>query len=170
MNRYYLIVPLVLAAIFGGIYWQHTQSAAADAAQKQTEVARAKEAADHQKADAERKAREDADKRAADRVAEEQKKEADKRSEWENESRTLTEDTQRYADQLARNLKELESLNTELAAARATKETQAAEAFEIARGVELDRIKKRNAEFEIQRLTEILVTRAAGSSLARATP
>lgn len=170
MNRFYLIVPIVLAAIFGGIYWQHTQSAASHAAAKQAEVARAKEDADRQKAESERKAREDADKRAADRMAEEQKKEADKRAKWENEGRIIAEDTQRYSDQLAAHEKELKALSAELAALRETKEKQSAEAFEFARAVELDRIKKRNAELEIQRLTEILVNRATGSSLARVTP
>jgi hypothetical protein len=170
MNRFYLIAPLVLAALFGGVYWQHSQRVAAHAVQQQTELARAREAADRQKSEAERKAREDADRRTAERLAEEQKRETEKRARQENENRVIAEDTQRHSEQLKRNLAELDALNAELVALRATKETQGAEAFELARSVELDRIKKRNAEWEIQRLTEILVSRANGSSLASAAP
>lgn len=166
MNRFYFIAPLVFAAVFGGIYWQHTQSAAAEALGKQAEVARADQEVAAKKATAERQAREDADKRAAARVAEEKKTEAEKKARWENESKTIATDTATYTGQAVASNAELARLNAQLVALRATKEAAAQEAFEFARSIELDRIKKRNAELEIQRLTELLTTRATGSSLA----
>lgn len=166
MNRFYLIAPLVFAAVFGGIYWQHTKSAAAEAVAKQAEVARVEQEAAAKKAAAEQQARDDADKRSAARLAEEKKAEADKKARWETETQTIAADTKTYQNQAVTSNKELARLNAELIALRATKEAAAQEAFEFARSIELDRIKKRNAELEIQRLTELLTTRATGSSLA----
>jgi len=166
MNRFYLIVPVVLVAVFGGIYWQHTREVAHQAVEKQAESARALEAEQSRKTAAEQKAREDADRRTAAQLAEEQKKETEKQALWDSESRALAADIATYQDQLARSTTELDQLNARLATVRATREKRAAQAFELTRAVELDRIRKRNAELEVQRLTEILATQAAGSVLA----
>lgn len=170
MNRFYLIIPLLLAGIFGGVYWQHTRDVSRQTAEKQAEVARARESEEQKKREAEQKARADAEQRSAARLAEEHKKEAERTARWDAESKGIADDTAKYQAQLASNNAELEQLNTRLTTLRATREKRASEAFEVARSIELDRIRKRNAELEIQRLTEILAAKAARSSLASATP
>ncbi len=163
MNRFYLIVPVVLLALFGGVYWQHSSNAVSEARMKAAATAEAKLAEETRKADAERKAREDADKRAAARLAEEQKKEDDKRIKWEADNAQIAADAARYDAQAATFTKELTALEKQLAEIRATGQSLNRQNFELARDVELARIAKRNAELEIQRTTEILARTAAAT-------
>ncbi|MET0263318.1 MAG: hypothetical protein ABW223_10500 [Rariglobus sp.] len=167
MNRFYLIVPVLLLAIFGGIYWQYTNSAAAHAAEKAQAVAAEQKVEADKKAEAERQARADAEKRTAIRLAEEQKKDAEKRARHEEESRVIAADTARYTEQLKTLTAEAAAMEKKLAELRAKRERLNAESFSLARDVELMRIDKRNAELEIQRLTEMVARQAGNTTLAR---
>lgn len=161
MNRFYLIIPVVLLALFGGIYWQHGNTAAAEAAVRSTETAKIKAEADAKKADAERLAREDAARRAAERVAEERKKEDDKRAKWAAEGKRIEEETARFDARAAELARELTRAEAELAAQRTATDRLNRENFELAREVELARIAKRTAELEIQRAVDVVANRAA---------
>ncbi|AHF92372.1 hypothetical protein OPIT5_21080 [Opitutaceae bacterium TAV5] len=163
MNRFYLIAPLVLLLLFGGVFWQHNKTAAIEAAQKAAEVARADEAARVQKAEAERKAREDAEQRAAAREAEERGKEEERRARWEADSARIAEETARHAAQAADYTRQVAALEKQLAGLRSEKEKRNREAFAAAREVELLAIRKRNTELEVQRVTGIIARRATGS-------
>ena len=165
MNRFYLIVPVVLLGVFGGVYWQHTQHSAEAAKAKAELVQQAKVAEEAKKAESERKAREDADRRAAARLAEEDKKQEEKRIRWETEGARLVEETARYQKQAADLARQIAEAEKKIVAQRGEREARARAAFEQEREIELIRIAKRNAELEIQRLTEI-VARKAGTSLA----
>lgn len=170
MNRLYLIIPLILLALFGGVYWQHSLTADADARAKAAATAHAKSIADAQKAETERKAREDADLRAADRLAEEKKKEDEKRAKWDADSARIIEETARYSAQVAALTQEQAALEKALADTRAQHEKLAKENFEAARAIELARIARRNAELEVQRMTEMVARKAGETSLLRPTP
>ena len=170
MNRFYLIVPLVLLSLFGGLYWQHSRTADAEARAKADATAQAKAVADAQKAETERKAREDADLRAAARLAEEKKKEDEKRAKWDADSVRITEETARYTALISTLAQEQTSLEKALADTRAQREKLAKENFETARAIELARIARRNAELEVQRMTEMVARKAGGTSLLRPTP
>jgi hypothetical protein len=170
MNRFYLIVPVVLLALFGGVYWQHNRSAAADARQKAAAVALAKEADESKKQAAEAKAREDAAQRTAARLADEQKKEQEKQDRWEAEGLRIAEDTARDTGKAASLAGSVAEREKELAALRSARDTVNHEAFELARQVELARIQKRNAELEVQRLTEMIARKVANTSLVSAAP
>jgi hypothetical protein len=170
MNRLYLIVPVILLALFGGVYWQHNRTAAADAAAKAAAIAEANSAEAAKKAEAERKAREDADKRAAERLAEEEKKEADKRAKWEADGATLVAATADYTAQAAALAAQAAALEKEIAAVRADKERVSRETFEQSRAIELARIDRRNAELEIQRMTEMVARKAGETSLVKSAP
>ena len=167
MNRLYLTVPLLLVAVFGGIYWQHSRTVAAHTAERAAAVAAALQAEADQKAEAERQARADADKRTADRLAEEQKKTAEKKARYEADDSILAADTARYAAKVTELTAELATQEKQLAELHARRATLNAETFALAKDVELARIAKRNAELEIQRLTEMLARQAAGTSLSR---
>ena len=167
MHRLYLTVPVILVALFGGIYWQHSRTVAAQAVEKAAVLASAQKAEADKKAEAERQARADAAKRAADRLAEEQKKAAEKKARYEEESRLLAAETSGYAAKVTSLTAELAAQEKQLAELRARRAALNAEAFTLAKDVELARIAKRNAELEIQRLTEMVARQAAGATLAR---
>ena len=164
MNRFYIIVPLALLVAFGGAYWQHSNEAENLAKGKASVVVQAKAAEEAKKAEAERKAREDADKRAASRIAEEQKKETDKRAKWEADSVRIADDVARYHLQADEAAKQTAVLQKQLSELRASRKILNDEAFNVAHEVESLLIQKRSVEIEVQRMTE-MVARKAGATL-----
>lgn len=167
MNRLYLTIPVILVVIFGGIYWQHSRTTAAHAAEKAAAVTVAQQIEAGKKAEAERLARADADKRAAERLAEEQKKAAEKKARYEEDGRLLVADTARYTAKVTALTAELAAQEKHLVELRARRAALNTETFTLAKDVELARIAKRNAELEIQRLTEMVARQAAGATLAQ---
>lgn len=168
MNKLYFIIPVLLLAAFSGVYVMHSKDAAAKAALVSAEAAKKTEAEKAKKAEAERQAREDAEKRTAERLAEEKRREDEKRAKWEAAGKQIADDTASYRTQAEKNAAEAKALEAKLAALRAEKDKAGQTAFDVAKDVEAARIRKRNAELEIQRLVEA-VARKAGTTLAPAT-
>ena len=168
MNKLYIIVPVVLCLLFGGVYYKHSVDAAAAAAEAAIVAKKAAEVEAAKKAEAERQAREDADKRAAERIAEEKRKEAEKAAKWAAQSQEIAADTATYLAQAAKNLEEAKTLEAKLTALRAEKDKLSQSAFDYDKEVETARIAKRNAELEIQRLVE-MVARKGGTTLGSVT-
>ena len=166
--KLYFIVPLLLLVAFGGAYVTHTKNAASNAAAAAAEEAKAIEAAKEKKAEAERQAKADADKRSAERLAEEKRKEDEKRAKWEAAGKQIDEDTAAYRSQAEKNAGRIKDLEAKLAAVLAEKEKASQAAFDLAKEVEAARIRKRNAELEIQRLVEA-VARKNGTTLGTVT-
>ena len=164
MNRLYIIVPLALLAVFSGVYWQHNQEAAEQAKEKAVAVAQTKAIEEAKKAESDRQSREDTAKRETARLAEEQKKDLEKRSKWETDSVRIAEDTSAYTAKAAEAAKQVETLQKQLADLRASRKTLNEEAFSAAHDTEILSIQKRDAELEIQRMNEILVRKAGGTS------
>lgn len=164
MKKLYILVPVVLTILFGGLYYQHSQeSEGADAAAAQAaEKTAAEEAA--KKADAERQAREDADRRAAERLAEEKRKEDEKAAKWAAVGAQIEADTVTYRTQAAKNASEVKALEIRLGALRTEVETARRTSLDLALAVEAAQVRKRNAELEIQRLVEMLA-RKGGTTL-----
>lgn len=168
MNKLYIIVPAVLCLLFGGVYYNHTVHAAAEAAEAAVVAQKAAEVEAAKKAEAERQARADADKRAAERIAEEKRKETEKAAKWAAQSAEIAADTATYAAQAAKNVAKVKTLESALAALRAEKDKLSQAAFDFDQEVETARIAKRNAELEIQRLVE-MVARKGGTTLGAVT-
>ncbi len=162
--KLYFIVPLLLLLGFGGVYVMHTKDADAKAALVAAERAKEVEAETAKKAEAERQAKADADKRTAERLAEEARKESEKRAKWEAAGRQIAEDTDAFCAQAEKHAAEARVLEEKLATLRAEKDRASQAAFDLATEVEAARIWKRNAELEIQRLVEA-VARKAGTTL-----
>jgi cell division protein FtsB len=167
MNRFYLIAPLVMSLIFGGIYFNHTKHADEAAAIKLAEVAKLKDEEEAKKAEAERKAREDGEKRTAARALEENKKEEDKIAKWNADGAKIAEETAGYNAAIAKYTAEVAGLEKEIGDLRTSKELAIKEVFAQAREVEMAHIAKRTAEFEIQRLTEMVARKAGNTSLVK---
>lgn len=167
MNRLYLLVPVILLALFGGVYWQHTTASESDRVAKAQAAAALKDAELAKKAEAERMARADAEKRTAERLAEEARRDAEKHARTEEENRRIAADTAAYRAQIATLATETATLEKQLTGLRARREKLNTDAFALAKEVELARIAKRNAELEIQRLTDMIARQAANTTLAR---
>jgi hypothetical protein len=170
MKRSYYIVPIVLLALFGGLYWQHMGEMDRKIAAQKAEQARVQAIEDGKKKEAERKAREDADKRIAEREAAEKKKDDEREAKRKADIDKIKTETERYNTQLADLNKEGAKMEKELSDLRAQKEKLGRDAFESAKKVELALIEKRNAELQVQRMAEMVAKRANDSTLAKLPP
>ena len=79
----------------------------------------------------------------------------------------VKDQTAEYTAKGAAAQKQVDALEAELAKLRKDKDATSRESFELAKKVELARVARRNAELEIQRMTEMVSRRAADSSLTR---
>ncbi len=166
MNRYYIIVPIVLMALFvyierGTSKENHAKEQAKIAAEVQKKEAEAVE-----KKKLEDKAKVDAEKRNAERLKDEQERDAKKKKEYADKIQKLKDDVKKYTDAVDLNTKRVAQLEKDLAAKREQHEAENREVFEFAKKVELSKKLRRNAELEVQRYNEILVRRASESVLA----
>lgn len=170
MKKIYLIVPLILLVGFSFYYLQFAKDLAIKEQEK--EAARQAEIAaeDAKKAEAERIAREESAKRAAEREAEQAKKEADRRAKWDADGAKIASDTADYKKQGDAYTKEINGLELQLLEIRRLKDQRTNEALALTEQVELARIGKRNAELEVQRLTDMVAQQAAKSSMAQMPP
>ncbi|ATC62718.1 hypothetical protein CMV30_01340 [Nibricoccus aquaticus] len=167
MKRSYYIVPVILLALFGGLYWQHMGEMTTKANELKAKNLRIKAEEDAKKQEAERKAREDADKRIAVREAEEKKKEDDKEAKKKADIEKIIADTKRFNAQLADFTKQAATLDKELIALRAEKEKLGRDSFDMAKKVELAMVDKRTAEFQVQRMADMVAKRASDSTMTK---
>lgn len=167
MKRSYYIVPVILLALFAGLYWHDAGEMAKKEQEHKAREARIKAEDDAKKKEAERKAREDADKRIAQREAEEKKKEDEKEAKKKAEIERITADTKKFNNQLADFTKQTVALEKDLANLRAEKEKLGRDSFDMAKKVELALVDKRTAEFQVQRMADMVAKRANDSSLTK---
>ena len=122
------------------------------------------------KAVAEEKARVDAKERQIAREKEDADKEAAKIAKLAAADKEVKDATDKALAEGDRAAKEGAKLDAALAAMRQAKDKANREAFDLAKQVELAKVAKRNAEFDIQRTTEMISSRASNSSLTRMPP
>ena len=163
----YLIFPSVMLAGFLVIYFSHKEKAEEKERAHIAAVAKEKADAEEKKKVAEAKAREDARKRQEERDAEEKKKEAEKAARQAADDKKVRDQTTEYTAKADAAAKQVNALEVELDRLRKEKDKTTRETFDLAKQVELARIARRNAELEIQRMTEMMVRRASDSSLTR---
>lgn len=163
----YLIFPSVMLAGFLVIYFSHKKESEEKEARHIAQMAKEKSEAEEKKKAAEVKAREDAKKRADERDAEERKKEAEKAAKQAADDKKVRDATAEYTAKGQAAEKQVKALEAELDRLRKDKDKSNRETFDLAKQVELARIARRNAELEIQRMTEMIARRASDSSLTR---
>lgn len=163
----YLIFPGLMLGAFLTVFFSHQKEA--QAREKiRTELARKLEADKAaKKADAEKKAAIDAKERQKAREKEDSDKEAAKLAKQAAADKEVKDATDKALAEGDKAARESSALDIELDRLRRSKEKSNREAFELAKQVELAKVAKRNAEFEIQRTTEMISRRAADSSLTR---
>lgn len=163
----YVIFPSVMLAGFLVIYLSHREQAEKKEREHIAQVAKEKAAADEKKKIAEAKAREDAKKRQDERDQEEKKKADEKAARQAADDKKVQDAIAEYTAKGNAAAKQVAALEIELDRLRKEKDKTSRESFELAKQVELSRVARRNAELEIQRMTEMLVRRASDSSLTR---
>lgn len=170
MNKFYIIVPVVLLGVFLFFYNGALKEMADREIQKKAEIAKVKAAEDARRADIEAKAAADAKKRQEQRDAEDRAKEQKKIKEYEDAMRQLKDETDKYLAEADKNQKETNALELQLNDLRTLKEKTNRETFELAKQVELAKIARRNAELEIQRMVDMVAQRVGASSFAQMPP
>jgi hypothetical protein len=166
----YIIFPSVMLAGFLVIYFSHKEKAEAKEKAHIAQVEKEKAEADQKKKIAEAKAREDARKRQEERDAEEKKKIDEKAAKQAADDKKVRDQTAEYTAKVNAASKQAAALEAELDRLRKEKDQTTRETFDLAKQVELARIARRNAELEIQRMTEMVSRRAAESSMTRPPP
>jgi hypothetical protein len=163
----YLIFPGVMLAGFLVIYFSHKEKIEEKERAHIAQVEKEKAETDAKKKAAEAKAREDAKKRQDERDAEEKKKEEEKAAKQAADDKKVRDQTAEYTAKGKAAGEKVAALEIELDRLRKEKDKSNRETFDLAKQVELARVARRNAELEIQRMTEMVVRRAADSSMTR---
>ncbi len=167
MKRFYFIFPLILLAVFVGVFMQFSKTSDQAERVKAEKLSMMKLAEENKKKEDAAKSREDSEKRTAARLAEEAQKEAERVAKWNAESKRIDDETQGYVTKTASLTEELAVLEKQLTEARALKDTRTRELLAVASEVELAAIAKHNAELEIQRMNEMLVRKVAKTSFVK---
>ncbi|MBI2513495.1 MAG: hypothetical protein HYV96_16105 [Opitutae bacterium] len=170
MNKFYIIVPVVLLGTFlffynGALKEMHDKEVA-----KQVQKDKEKAAEDERRRVIEEKAKADSTRRQAEREAEDRAKEQKKIKEYEDAMRQLKDEADKYLAEADKNQKDANALELELNDLRNRKEKTNRETFELAKQVELAKIARRNAELEIQRMVDMVAQKVGASSFAAMPP
>lgn len=163
----YLIAPAIMMVGFVFVYFSHVEKTHEKERKAKEQAAIAKADAERKKKEAEDKARADAKKRQDEREAEEKRKEDEKIAKQRADDEKVRAATAEFTAKANAAAKQIAEREKELDALRKEKDRLNRETFDIAKQVELARIARRNAELEIQRMTEMVTQRAANSSLTR---
>ena len=170
MNKSYIIVPVILLALFGFLY----NGALKEMTAKETALAEAKAkiAADDakRKAEVEARAQADADKRSAERAAADKAKEEKKQRDYDDAMRKLKDEASDYSTQSDKFAKEAADLEIQISQSRNDREKLNRETLDLSKQVELAKISRRNAELEIQRMIDMVGKKLSDSSLAALPP
>ncbi len=170
MNKFYLIVPIVLLGVFSIYYRQFSA--------QQEVIALRKIHDDAVKADADAKSKKDAiDKAMADAAAREEAQRAEEARQEAEHAEKIEASKQKLADETAKFQQEADSyskqaaeLQAQLDSLQAAHESSSREVFELQKQVELEKIDRRTADLEIQRAYDMVTQKVAASSLTYVPP
>lgn len=163
----YLVFPGLMLVAFLVFYLSYKKEAEAKEIAHKAKVAEERAAVEKKKKDAEAKAREDAAKRQKEREDEERAKEAEKVAKQAADDKKVRDQTAEFVAKGQAAAKQVAALEAELTKLRADKDKTIRETFDLRKQVELARIARRNAELEIQRMTEMVARRASDSAMTR---
>ncbi|MDI1250458.1 MAG: hypothetical protein PSV13_16465 [Lacunisphaera sp.] len=170
MNKSYIIVPVVLLAVFGFLYRGALQEMDAKQKALAAQAAQVEETEAKRKKEVEDKANADAQKRQEQRAAEDLAKAEKKQREYDDVMKKLKDETSDYTVQSAKFAKEAADLEQQITQTRNEREKLNREALELSKQVELAKINRRNAELEIQRTMEMVAVKLNESSIATPPP
>lgn len=165
MNKSYLIVPIVLLAIFAVLYKGAVKDMEIKAAH-QAEVAKARADEEKKRKDEiEAKATEDAKKRQDEREAADLAKEEKKKRDYEDALKALNDEAAKYSTEADKLAKEAADLELQISQGRTDKEKLNAATFDLAKKTEQLKINRRTAELEVQRMIEMVSKKLNNNSV-----
>ncbi|HVT71876.1 MAG TPA: hypothetical protein VHD61_01960 [Lacunisphaera sp.] len=170
MNKSYIIVPAILLALFGFYYNGALKEMQAKEAARQAQIAADKAAADARKKEIEDKATAEAVKRQQEREAQDAAKEAKKEKDYQDALTALRDEKNKYSTEADKLAKEVADLELQISQSRTERENLNRDALETAKAAELEKIKRRTAEMEIQRMIEMVAKKLNDSSIATPPP
>jgi chromosome segregation ATPase len=171
MNKFYLILPVVLIVVFGGYYFNVAKpEMAAKVLADEQRVAEERAAEDAKRKEIETKAQEDARKAQAVRDQKEHDRLEKAQREKDEQDRKVLDETTKYENEAEKLSKEIAGLELAIANLRTQREDMNREVLESSKKVELAKIDRRNAELEIQRMYDIVAQKVAASFLTQAPP
>lgn len=166
----YVIFPGAMLGIFLIFFFAHQKDAEAREAARTEKIHKEEAEKAAKKAEAERKAAVDAKERQAQREKEDADKEAAKLAKQAAADKEVKDATDKAIAEGDKSSKEASKLEIDLDTIRKNKDKLSREAFDLTKQVEAAKVAKRNAEFEIQRMTEMISRRASDSSMTRMPP
>lgn len=165
MNKHYVIWPIVLVAAFIAYFIRFDKQ---DTIAQQEKIAREeaeKKAKELEKERLKEEAAKENLKQAAIKAEEEAKKLAEKEAKQFAKDEEVRQNTKTIRDNIAGMTKEKVDLQAKLAETRRARLKAEAEAFDVARAVELAKIERRMIEMEIQRVAGLIANKVDASSL-----
>jgi hypothetical protein len=157
----YLIFPGLMLGAFLIFFFSHQKEAEAREAVRLETARKMEQEKAAKKAESEKKAMIDAKERQATREKEEADKEAAKLAKQAAADKEVRDATNKALADGDKAAKEVAALEIQLDTLHKTKDKTTREAFDLAKQVELAKVAKRTAEFEIQRFTEMIAKHAA---------
>jgi hypothetical protein len=166
----YVLSPLAMLGLFLLFYLpaKDEMRAKENAQLEAAKEKHAKEEAD--KAAIEDRARQDAIKHDEERKAEEKAKADKKAADWAEEGKKIQNDTDLANADIEKYGKKVSDLEIQLDTLHKKHDSITRESFEVGREVELAEINRRNAEFDIQRMLEMIRQRLDQSLLLKQQP
>jgi hypothetical protein len=166
----YFIAPVLGIGVFLFFYFSHIEEAEKAMkikAEKSAMVAK-EEAA--KKSALEDRARKDAEAKAKQRADEDAAKEAEKIANWNRQGKEIKDATDEAIGKSSNHTARIVALEKELTETRRKKEAANRESLEISKRIEQNKVDRRSAELEIQRLTDLVAHKAEDSALAAPPP
>jgi hypothetical protein len=166
----YVLGPGIMLAVFMFFYFTSKAETDARLAAEKIHKAELEKEAEEKKAIAEKKAQEDAERRNIERAEAEKKAAEDKQAKYDAEMARIKADTDKSNALVDKYDKEVSELTIELDSLHKQKDALIREGFELAKRDELAAVARRNAELEIQRMTQMIVNRADQSMMTKMPP
>jgi hypothetical protein len=161
----YLIFPGLGLALFLSVYFPAKARFEAGEAARAAALAAQKAADEQHRHELEQRAHDDSVRRAAETAREEAEKEAARIAKRRQEDADIQHETDAANADVAKFTAQRDELQKTLDSLHERKDQLTREDFDLLKQVELARVAQANADLEIQRMVEMIATRAGGSSL-----
>jgi hypothetical protein len=166
----FVISPAAMLAVFLVFYYANRAESERREHEHQVQLDKQKADADEKKKIAEQKAHEDAERRNQERLADEAKVAKDKQDKYDATMAKIQDQTNSSNATAEKFAKEVSELTIELDTLHKQKDALTRETFDLAKKVEQGQVERRNADMDIQRMTDMIAQRADQSAMAKMPP
>lgn len=166
----FVLFPSILLAIFL-VFYISSENRLKERARQQAEAkAQADQAEAERKAEAEANAKAAAEKRRVEQAAEDAKKEADRLAKYQAQLDGVIATETKYKNEANARSQEASDLEVELDNLHHQRDELNQHYFDLLKQLEMDRIRERDAELNIQRMVTRIAERAENSTMVQMPP